>query len=88
MEFSNEVLLPSIRNGAYFNLKDSVQSIQSPTLIVWGKHDGIIQFNIAEYLRDNIPQASLYVLDNAAHAPHLERPEEVANAMLEFTNAL
>lgn len=83
-EFVDDTLIPAIKNGKYFNLKDDVQSIKVPTLVLQGKHDEVVSFNVAEYYRDHIPNASLVVIQNASHSPQLEVPEEVAIAIKNF----
>ena len=83
-DFVDETLIPAITKGKYFNLKDDVQSIKAPTLVLQGKHDEVVRFNVAEYYKDHIPNATLVVIENAAHSPQLEVPEEVANDIKEF----
>lgn len=83
-EFVDDTLIPAIKNGKYFNLKDDVQSIKAPTLVLQGKHDEVVSFNVAEYYRDHIPNASLVVIQNASHSPQLEVPEKVAIAIKNF----
>ena len=83
-DFVDDTLIPAIKNGKYFNLKDDVQSIKAPTLVLQGKHDEVVSFNIAEYYRDHIPNANLVVIQNASHSPQLEVPEEVAIAIKNF----
>ncbi len=83
-DFVDDTLIPAIKNGKYFNLKDDVQSIKVPTLVLQGKHDEVVSFNVAEYYRDHITNASLFVIQNASHSPQLEVPEEVAIAIKNF----
>jgi pimeloyl-ACP methyl ester carboxylesterase len=82
--FVDDTLIPAITNGKYFNLKDDVQSIKAPTLVLQGKHDEVVRFNIAEYYKNHIRNATLVVIENAAHSPQLEVPEEVANDINQF----
>lgn len=83
-DFVDDTLIPAIKNGKYFNLKDDVKSIKAPTLVLWGKHDKVVIFNVAEYYRDNIPNAELELIENASHSPQLEVPELVAKKIDEF----
>ncbi len=46
-----------------------------PTLIVWGRLDGLIPLRFAELLRDSIRGAHLTVLEHCAHEPQVECPE-------------
>ena len=58
--------------------------IRTPTLILWGRHDAVVPFNVAEYYAAHIPGARLQVLEKASHSPQLEVPGEVAAALLAF----
>ncbi|MGB3468549.1 MAG: alpha/beta hydrolase, partial [Cyclobacteriaceae bacterium] len=82
--FLNQTIIPQIKNGGYFNLKDQINRIEAPTLILWGKHDKVVKFSTAErYVRD-IPLSELRVIENAAHSPQLEVPETVSLAINKF----
>ena len=83
-DFVDDILIPAIKNGKYFNLKDTIYTIKAPTLVLWGKHDNVVGFNVAEYYRDNIPNATLKLIENASHSPQLEVPELVAKNILSF----
>lgn len=51
-----------------------LRKIQAPTLLLWGKQDGMIPFaNSAEYLK-TIPNATLVSLPGIGHLPHEEDP--------------
>jgi len=82
--FKNEIILPAIKNGAYYNLKDKVQSIKARTLVLWGTKDRIVPANVAQYYSDSIPHAKLQPIKNAGHAAQYEKAEEVAEAMVSF----
>jgi len=57
-------------------------TINIPTLVVVGSEDPITPPAVAQEMADAIPGAELLVVDGAAHAANLERPEEV-NARIE-----
>jgi pimeloyl-ACP methyl ester carboxylesterase len=58
--------------------------IRVPTQILWGDADRIIPPAYAASLRDLIPGARVTLVPGAGHLPHLEKPEPVAQAVLEF----
>jgi pimeloyl-ACP methyl ester carboxylesterase len=59
--------------------------IDVPTLIVWGKEDAVMPFaGHKPYLRE-IPGAKLCALDDAGHALPDERPSELAERFIAFT---
>ncbi|MEM7485237.1 MAG: alpha/beta hydrolase [Bacteroidota bacterium] len=84
IDFVNNTLVTSIKNGEYFNLKGKTQNIIAPTLILWGKHDEVVKFNVAEYYDQTIPMSELQLLENGSHSPQLEIPEDVGNAIHNF----
>ena len=49
--------------------------IDVPATIVWGSDDGVVPREYAEALRQGIANATLHVIDDAAHIPHLQQPE-------------
>jgi pimeloyl-ACP methyl ester carboxylesterase len=49
--------------------------IQAQTLVIWGDSDRTYTWSQTEQLWQSIPSASLAVIPNCAHAPHLEKPE-------------
>ena len=61
-----------------------LRRITAPTLLVWGRQDGMIPFaNAADYQRE-IPRTSLLVLDNMGHLPHEESPQRALPAVEQF----
>ncbi|RMB62876.1 alpha/beta hydrolase [Dokdonia sinensis] len=83
-DFVDHTLVPAIKTGKYFNLKDEVSNITAPTLVLWGKHDQVVEMNVAEYYSDNIAVSELNLIENAAHSPQLEVPDIVADAIHDF----
>jgi pimeloyl-ACP methyl ester carboxylesterase len=51
-------------------------NIEVPTLVLWGEDDRRSPMNIAEQLRDAIPNAKLAVIAKAGHVSNMEQPEE------------
>ncbi len=54
-----------------------------PMFLVWGKHDVTIPFAESRVVRD-ATKADFLVVDSAAHLPHLEQPDIVNPAIIEF----
>jgi len=65
-------------------LKKRIHRVKAPTLLVWGKDDSIAPLVYADEFTKRLSVARLQVVDNAAHAPHLEQPEAVARMVREF----
>jgi pimeloyl-ACP methyl ester carboxylesterase len=55
-----------------------------PVLVVWGRDDRVVPFAGSAKLLTALPQATLLLVDSAAHLPHLERPDVVAAAVVRF----
>jgi pimeloyl-ACP methyl ester carboxylesterase len=58
--------------------------IRMPTLIVWGRHDGIVPPAHGEAYARAISGARLSVIEDCGHAPHLEKPVQFAVAVRDF----
>jgi pimeloyl-ACP methyl ester carboxylesterase len=61
--------------------RPQLRDIHCPTLIVYGREDGIVSFAHQEELCDGIAGARLEVIEDCGHLVTLERPEAV-NAVL------
>ena len=82
-DFINQ-LAASVRKGPDYDLKERVQEISVPTLILWGEKDQVVKFNVAEGYDSLIPSSDLVILENAGHSPQLEKPKEVGEAIANF----
>jgi pimeloyl-ACP methyl ester carboxylesterase len=59
-------------------------NINVPTLIIVGSDDPLTPPESAQKMQQTIPNVQLVVIDGAAHASNLERPEEVNRAILNW----
>jgi len=57
--------------------------IKSPTLVIAGRHDMATPIAAGEYIRSQIPGASLTILD-AAHISNVEQPHAFTDAVVGF----
>ncbi|MEJ7686435.1 MAG: alpha/beta hydrolase [Variovorax sp.] len=62
--------------------------LQTPTLIVQSSDDLIAPIAVGEYLQRTLPNATLRVVDNVGHCPHLSAPCASADAVNEFLATL
>lgn len=67
------------------DVRPGLPTIQSPTLVIAGKHDPSTPVPNSEYIRDHIRGAKLAILD-AAHIANIEQPEAYTKTVLEFLN--
>jgi pimeloyl-ACP methyl ester carboxylesterase len=63
---------------------DLLAQIRVPTLVVVGRDDEFTPVVDAEFMRQRIPNATLTIIDNAAHLPNLERPKEFNEVLYRF----
>lgn len=64
------------------DLIERIADIKAPTLVIAGADDEAITLDHAELVRDSVPEASLAIVENAAHLANVEQPEEITLAML------
>lgn len=72
-----------IRGGG-FDLSHRLGEVAAPTLVLWGRQDEVLGTQQAEKTASALGCASLQWLDGCGHFPHLERPQEVAQAIRGF----
>jgi pimeloyl-ACP methyl ester carboxylesterase len=65
-------------------LRRRLGRIAAPTLLCWGRHDRLAPLACAEAWRKELPGAELRVFDSSGHVPHLEEPDAVAAAVIDF----
>jgi pimeloyl-ACP methyl ester carboxylesterase len=65
-------------------LAKRLHRITAPTLIVWGRQDGLVPPVYAQEFADRIPNARVEIVDQAAHLPHLEQLDTVSRLAAEF----
>jgi 3-oxoadipate enol-lactonase len=63
--------------------RDLLPRITSPTLVIAGRHDTATPLAAGEYIRSQIPGASLTILD-AAHISNVEQPHAFTDAVVGF----
>jgi sigma-B regulation protein RsbQ len=63
-------------------------SLQAPALVLQCSDDLIAPLQVGEYLQRELPHATLRVIPNVGHCPHLSAPRESMLAMDAFLAAL
>lgn len=66
------------------NLRDKLNKINVPTLIIWGKQDRLFLFCNAYYFENNIKNSKLVIFDKCGHFPNIEKPVEFNKIVTEF----
>lgn len=65
-------------------VNDRLHEVQCPTLVIWGKHDRLIDVSAVDVLKERIAGCEAVVFDHVAHVPMIEDPAAYAQAHLEF----
>lgn len=65
-------------------LKRRMYRITSPTLLVWGRDDGIVPPLYAQEFASRLRNARIEIVEKAGHLPHIEQPDAVASAIERF----
>jgi pimeloyl-ACP methyl ester carboxylesterase len=68
-------------------LKSRLHRIRIPTLVLWGKHDCIMNESYGRAFAAAIPGAQFELVDKAGHFPHIEQPQLFADRVLAFAGA-
>jgi pimeloyl-ACP methyl ester carboxylesterase len=67
-----------------YPIKDRLQEIACPALVVWGERDHLVPVRDADVFESLIPDARKVVFADTGHVPQLERPDAVNRLLLEF----
>jgi pimeloyl-ACP methyl ester carboxylesterase len=67
--------------------RDLLPRIAVPTLLIWGELDARSPLSVARQFQETVPETELVVIPGAGHVSHLERPEQVNEAVRSFCRA-
>ncbi|MDQ3646503.1 MAG: alpha/beta hydrolase [Actinomycetota bacterium] len=81
-ETDTDVLFDLIRSYRDHDIRDIIDEITVPVLVIGGTHDRLTIADASRYLADHLPAAELHLLDRCGHMSMLERHREV-NRLLE-----
>ena len=56
------------------SIEARVASLVTPTMLVWGAHDGVLPLSYGRRVAELLPAARLEVFDDCAHCAHEEDP--------------
>jgi len=81
--YTIKTITESIIRGEDF-LDDVVKTIKRPTLIVWGRQDGLVALADGERFNKDIAGSKMVVIEQCGHVPNAEKPGEFNAALLKF----
>jgi pimeloyl-ACP methyl ester carboxylesterase len=80
MIYSARQIMPDNINS----LSERYSTIDIPTLILWCDHDKVIRPHVGWRLHQDLPNSTFRLVRGCGHIPQEERPEETAQAVLQF----
>ena len=66
---------------------DRLSEISMPTLVIWGRHDRVLDVSCTEAMAASIPNNKIVIFEDAGHIPMIEKPRESAQHHLELIAA-
>ncbi|WP_033074171.1 alpha/beta fold hydrolase [Sphingopyxis sp. MWB1] len=69
-------------------LNDRLGEVRAPTLILWGRHDQVIDASCVPVLEQGIANSQSHIFEDVGHVPMIEAPRATAGAMHAFLAAL
>ena len=77
-------LQETFKNIITEDLTSYLSHIKTSTLIIWGNKDKMTPLSDAYLMKERIKGSELEILKNVAHTPHLEKPEILAQKIMNF----
>ncbi len=82
-----KALLSTLRSGVTTGAVEAYQKVGKrgyPVMLVWGREDRVVPFELSERVTELIPNVEFHPIDEAAHIPHYECPRVVNPILIEF----
>ncbi len=83
-----EVALGDFRACDAFDVMERLGEISVPVLVLTASDDRLTPVKYGKYLAEHMPKARLVHIEDAGHLSPMEKPEEVAKAILDFVRSL
>ncbi len=80
---NNPNLKQTYLNMISSDLKDEIKNIDNHTLLIWWEKDSYTPVSDAHFMRNNIKNSKLVILDNETHWIHLKNPERLVKTFLD-----
>ncbi|MFV0476913.1 MAG: alpha/beta fold hydrolase [Parahaliea sp.] len=76
-----EQMLQSLQED---DMNSKLGDITTPTLIIWGRHDRLIDVSCTQVLQRGIKNSELVIFEDVGHVPMIEQPARTASAQRAF----
>jgi pimeloyl-ACP methyl ester carboxylesterase len=65
-------------------LDGKLGSIKHPTLLIWGREDGLTPLAMGQRFNKEIAGSQLFIIDKCGHVPQLEKAAEFNAGLMKF----
>ena len=83
---NGELLADGLKYLEKTDLRDKIDQLKMPVLVIHGMDDQIVPYFCGQYLTSFIPNSHLVPIENAGHGLLISHPEEIANSIKDFLN--
>lgn len=77
-------IVATAKSAVRHNLGDKLHNIKTPTLLVWGKEDGVTPPFVGEKFHELLVNSELHFIEKCGHAPMMEHPKEFNKILGQF----
>jgi len=79
---ASENMKKTMINLSDFDRNLKAENISVPTIIIWGKKDGITPASDGKLLSEKIANSKLYIIDGARHSPQFTHSQQIMDIIL------
>lgn len=77
-------VIATAKSAIRHNLRDRLQNIAVPTLLIWGKEDQVTPAFVGEEFHERIKNSKLIMMEKCGHAPMMEHPDAFNESLAAF----
>lgn len=85
--FYKEVFMEIVGEKSRHSLQENLHLIKTPTQVIWGKEDQVVDASGAAVLKAALPDCQVEVIESCGHSVALERPRKAANLIMNYLTA-
>ncbi len=86
-QFLHRIFVSLLEEFRQQPFNDQLSALATPTLVIWGQYDRLIDVSCAHVMAAKIPDCTCVIFADTGHVPMLERPDEAAARHLGFLDA-
>ena len=83
-DFRDDVFAALSRDHGQRPLNSRLPEVRVPTLVIWGRHDRLIDVSCVDALQSGIPDCESFVFEDLGHMPMVEAPVRTARRHIAF----